>query len=242
MPQARAPAHPDGVAPAAAALWAQGRAAFLQAEPLMAAVVLPLQRAVFSESRSHWDADPGALAAPPAFAGTRNLALAEPGTRVDHFVRLLGRAYTALALAMEQPATALWPLSRRQAWTVALQSRHHAPLVRARAVVAPLALAPRFSGALWFRAEADAELLRLWFWAERMGVFAGGLVAVWQQPGGALLLRLCAHGSLHVDAYGVATLQALDAAAPACGWQPVQGACVSAWQHGSAVPGQRLLV
>lgn len=220
----------------------QGRTAFLQTEPRMAAVVLPLQRAVFSESPSHWDSDPGALAAPPAFAACRTLGLAQPGTRVDHFVRLLGRAYTALALALDQPATALWPLSRRQAWAAALQSRHQAPLVRARLVVAPLALAPRFSGPLWFRTEADADMLRLWFWAERMGVFAGGLVAVWQPPGGALLLRLCAQGNLHVDVYGAAALQALDAAAPACGWQPVHGHCVSAWQRGSAIPGRSLLV
>lgn len=222
--------------------WTQGRAAFLQEQPLAAALGLPLQRAVFSERPAAWDADSSPHTAAPAFAAQRTLTLADPGARVDLFVRRLARAFNALALALEQPATGLWPLSRSEAWAQALQSRHHAPLVRARAALAPLALGPRFSGALWFRAEAAPDAVRLWFWAERLGVFAGGLVAVWEMPGGALMLRLCAHGNLHAEVYGAPALDALDALAPGCGWVVVQGTCTSAWQAGTAIAGRRLRV
>jgi len=221
------PAPPSG-----AALWALGRDGWLHAQPLAAALVLPLQRALFEDSPAHWDADPGLHA--PAFAATRTLGLAEPGSRVDQAVRQLARAHTALALAMEQPATSLWPLSRRQPWLPTLNSRHAAPLVRARALLQPLALGARFNGALCFRAEAAPEAVRLWFWAERLGVFAGGLVQVWPLAGGALLLRLCAHGKLHVDAYGRQALQALDELAPHAGWVRVQGPCADGWKAGAS--------
>lgn len=220
------------------ALWAQPRDAYLHAHPLALALAGPLQRALFDERPAHADPDAG-VAAPP-FAATRTLALAQPGTRVDHFVRQLSRAHTALALALEQPATALWPLSRRAPWWPSLHSRHHAPLVRARALLPGPALGPRFHGALWFRAEAAPDVVRLWFWAERCGVFPGGLVSVWPLAGGALMLRLCAHGSLHVDAYGAAALEALDALHASSGWRVVAGPCVSAWQPGGAIPGRRL--
>jgi hypothetical protein len=225
-----------------AALWAQGRAAFLQAQPLTAALVLPLQRVLFSEWPASWDPVADAPSATPDFAAPRTLALADPGARVDHLVRRLARAYTALALALEQPAMALLPMSRRGAWLPTLNARHHAPLVRARAALEPLALGPRFNGALWFRAEAVPDALRLWFWAERTGVIPGGLVSVWTLPGGALRMQLCAHGNLHVDVYGAAALEALDAWAPACGWMAVQGHCVSAWQQGTAIAGRGLRV
>ena len=218
----------------------QARASFLQAQPLSAALVQPLQRALFDESPSAWD--PAVAAKLPPFTGNLVLALADPGTRVDHFVRRLARACAALALALEQPATAVWPLCRREAWRQALWARHHAPLVRARGLVDELGMGPRFSGALWFRAEAAQAAVRLWFWAERLGVFPGGLVAVWPQPGGALMLRLCAHGNLHAEACGAAALEAVQSLAPACGWMAVRGACVSAWQQGAAIPGRRLRV
>lgn len=223
-----------------AALQMQGRAAFLAAQPVAAALVARLQRAVFSEWPHEWEADAGVDL--PAFAGNRRLALAEPGTRVDHFVRRLARAHTALALALEQPASSLLPLSRRAAWGPSLASRHHAPLVRARAALEPLALSTRFSGALCFGADATPEALRLWFWAERMGVFPGGLLSWWPLPGGGLMLSLCAQGVLHVEAYGATALPALDAWAPGCGWVALDGHCVSAWQRGTAIPGRRLVV
>ena len=222
------------------ALWTQGRASFLAAQPLSAALVQPLQRALFDESPAAWD--PAVAAELPPFTGNRVWALADPGTRVDHFVRRLARAYTALALALEQPATALWPLSRRAAWRQALWARHHAPLARARGLVDELGMGPRFNGALCFRAEATQAAVRLWFWAERLGVFPGGLVAVWPQPGGALMLQLCAHGNLHVEAYGTVALEAAQSLAPACGWVAVQGSCVSAWQQGTAIPGRELRI
>lgn len=229
-----------------AALWAQGRVDFLQAQPLTAALVLPLQRALFSEWPAHCDPDLDAGTPTPAFSANRVLALADPSGRVDVFVRRLARAHTALALAMEQQATALWPLSRRDAWKPSLNRRHHAPLVRARAALDPLALGARFNGALWFRCEAAAEMVRLWFWAERTGVLSsGGLVSVWPLSGGALQLRMCAHGNLHVEVYGAGALDALDALAPACGWVPVKGHCFSAWQSasaGTAIAGRELQV
>ncbi len=223
-----------------AALHVQGRAAFLAAQPVAAALLAQLQRAVFSEWPRAWDA--AAAVDLPAFTGNRRLSLAEPGTRVDHFVRRLARAHTALALALEQPASGLLPLSRQAAWLPSLRSRHHAPLVRARAVLEPLALSPRFSGALCFAAEAAPEAVRLWFWAERTGVFPGGLQSWWNLPGGGLMLSLCAHGVLHADAYGTTALEALDRWAPGCGWVVLQGACTSAWQQGTAIPGRRLVV
>ena len=218
----------------------RGRASYLAAQPVAAALVAQLQRAVFSEWPRAWDAT--AAVDVPAYAGNRRLSLAEPGTRVDHFVRRLARAHTALALALEQPASGLLPLSRQAAWVPALNSRHHAPLVRARAVLEPLALSPRFSGALCFGAEAAPEAVRLWFWAERLGVFPGGLQSWWALPGGGLMLSLCAHGVLHADAYGTAALAALDRWAPGCGWTVLQGACASAWQQGTAIAGRRLVV
>jgi hypothetical protein len=222
------------------ALWTQDRAFFLQSQPLHAALALPLQHALFDE----WPAHRDALSAEerPVFAGNLVLAVADPGIRVDHFVRRLARAHTALALALEQPATALWPLSRLGFWRPSLWAQRHLPMVRARRLADVLDMKPRFNGALWFGAEDALAALRLWFWAERLGAFPGGLVAVWTPPGGALMLRLCAHGNLHVEAYGAAALDALQTFAPDCGWATVQGPCISAWQQGTAIPGRHLRV
>ncbi len=225
---------------ASAALWLQDRASFLQDQAPCAGLVQPLQRALFDGWPAAWDLAVTATQAP--FAGHMVLSLADPGSRVDHFVRRLARAYSALALALEQPATALWPLARRAGWRKALWARQHAPLVRARGLVDELGMGRHFDGALWFRAEGSVAALRLWFWAERVGDFPGGLVSVWPQHGGALMFRLCAHGNLHVEAYGAAALAAVHSLGPACGWMAVHGHCVSPWQQGTAIPGRSLQV
>lgn len=225
----------------AAGVWTEARAAYLARVPEAAWLLQQWQQVHEPLRNAQRDAPPPERDLLPPFAGSLTLTLAEPGTRVDHHVRRLARAYTALALALEQGHTALLPAARSAAWRTQLWSRHWPALVRARGLARALDMGAHFDGALCFGAAGTPEALRLWFWAERTGVFPLGLVAVWVWPGAVLCQRLCAHGNLHLDAYGSWLPKALKQASAPCGWQVVSGSCHSAWQQGRAVPGRALL-
>lgn len=192
------------------------RARALAPNPVFADACAALQRVVFDEQPSSWEAAPAVAA---VHAGNRVWRALGGHTRPDHYAARLARSLGLLLQALDAPHWTVLPLHPRAGWCTRRGGRAvHPALARARVAVA---LRPGFRGALQFDAEGARVAVPLWFWSSRCGVVAGEL----QACAGSLPLTatLCAHGNVHLQVYEPGLLQRLDGLAADCGMAPIEG-------------------